>query len=175
MKNWFLWLLAGGVSFVGGVLALFNPISASIAATTFAGCALLIVGALQGYSAWTTSGIRATTGAGLMSGSALLLGIILLLGPFGNGGLMRIVLTLLLVVSGVAIIWSARQLRGDNLFVAALTSGVVPIVLGGVVLSGFPAVIADNLGVTLGVELLALGVALIVFSIRHKKMRIVQS
>lgn len=172
MKHWLLWFLAGAVSLVGGLLALLNPMSASIAATTLAGWALIIVGALQGYSAWKTQGLRGTAGAALVSGCALLMGVILFWGPIGDGGFIRIVLALLLIVSGGAVLWSARSLRGDTLFPAVLVAGAIPILLGLVVLTGFPAFVAGNLGIIIGIELLALGAAFVVLSLRRKKTAI---
>ncbi len=169
MKHWLLWFLAGTVSFVGGLLALLNPMSASIAATTLAGWALLIVGGLQGYSAWKAQALRGTVGAALVSGSALFMGVIILWGPIGDGGIIRILLALLLIVSGGAILWSARQLRGDTLFPAVLVAGGIPVLLGLILLTGFPVFIADNLGIIIGIELLALGTALVALSLRRKK------
>lgn len=168
MKHWLLWLCAGLISLAGGLLALLDPMSASVTATTLAGWALLLVGALQGYSAWKAQGLRGTAGAGLVSASALLLGIILLWGPLG-GGFIRLLFALLLMASGAAILWSARALRGDSLFLALIGLGAIPVLLGLVELSGFPAFIAGNLGITIGIELLALGGALVLLSLRYKK------
>lgn len=169
MKNWLLWLIVGIISLIGGILALLNPVSASVAATTLAGWALVIVGGLQGYSAWKSQGFSATAGAGVAAVAALLMGLLLLFGPFGDGSFLRNVLVLLLAVSGAAKLWSARQIRGDELFAVVLAAGAVSIVLALVVLSGFPGFIAGNLGIILGLELLANGVALIVLSLKRRK------
>jgi len=169
MKNWLLWLIVGLVSLIAGVLALLNPLSASVTAVTLAGWALLIIGALQAYSAWTSPGFRATASAGVAAVTALLMGVLLLFGPFGDGSFLRIALVLLLFISGAAKLWSARQIRGDDLFVVVLAAGAVSVLLGLVLLTGFPGLLAGNLGVILGLELLANGMALIVLALRRRK------
>lgn len=169
MKNWFLWLVAGVLACVGGILALLNPLSAAVAATTLAGWALILMGGIQAYSAWKSEGFRPRLGAGLAAIVAFFMGVLLLLGPFGEGRFLQIALALLLIVSGVAKIWSARQIRGDRLFPAVLAAGAVSLLLGLAVLSGFPGVLATNLGVLLGLELLANGVTLVVLALSRRK------
>lgn len=51
MKNWMMLMAAGAVSFIGGILALANPASASVTAITLAGWAFVIVAGLQGWAA----------------------------------------------------------------------------------------------------------------------------
>lgn len=166
MNNRMLRLIIGGLALIGGIASLLNPLSASIAAATLAGWTLLIVGVLQGWATWTAQGLRATTGAGLSAAAALFMGILLLFGPFGDGTILQLVLGLLLLVSGAAKLWSARRLRGDSLIGAVLIAGAVSALLGVVVLTGIPTFLAGNLGIVLGLELLASGVALIVLTLR---------
>ena len=154
---------------IGGLLALFNPMSAAITATTLGGLALLFVAGLQGYSAWQTRELRGTVSSIIVSGSALLMAIILLWGPLGNGGLVRFVLCLLLFASGGVILWWGRSLNKDKVFPAIMASGAVPILLGLAVLFGFPAFIAGNFGIIVGLELIALGSALMLLALRRKK------
>lgn len=170
MQNSFVWLIAGVVSLVGGTLALLNPLSASITATNLAGWVLLIVGCLQAYSAWVSQGFRARTGAGLSAAAALLMGASLVFGAFGDGSMLRILLSLLLFASGAAKLWSARQIRGDGMAVAVTIAGTVSLILGVVLLTGFLGSFAGRLGLILGAELLANGVALIVLALRWQKI-----
>ncbi|MBB3994832.1 uncharacterized membrane protein HdeD (DUF308 family) [Sulfitobacter undariae] len=170
MKNWALWLCVGIISLIGGLLALFNPLSASIAATTLAGWALLFVGALQGWSAWKSAGFKARTGAGIAAAASLLMGLVLLFGPFGDGTFLRYALTALLIISGAAKLWAARHIRGDDLHLVVLGAGGVSVLLGLVVLTGFPGFLAGSLGAILGLELMANGAALVVLSLRRRKV-----
>ena len=169
MKNWLLWLIAGVLSLLGGVLALMNPLSATMTASTLAGGALLIVGAIQGYTAWKSTGFRARLGAAVAAAAAFLMGILLFFGPFGDGSFLRISLAQLLIASGAAKLWSGRQIRGDRLVVVVAASGAISICLGLIISCGIPGFLAGNHGVVLGLELLASGAALIVLSLRRQK------
>ncbi|MCQ0091247.1 HdeD family acid-resistance protein [Roseovarius sp. M141] len=170
MKNRTLWLCIGVISLIGGILALLNPLSASIAAATLAGWALLIIGALQGWSAWSSQGFKARTGAGIAAAAALLMGVLLVFGPFGDGSFLRYALTALLFISGAAKLWAARHVRGDGLFPVVIGAGAISVLLGLVILTTIPGFIAGNLGIVLGLELLANGAALVVLSLRHRRV-----
>ena len=168
MKNWFLWLLIGCVSVIGGLFALFNPLSAMVTATTLAGWTLVIVGVSHGYSAWKAQGKMAKASAGLWAAAGGFMGLLLLLGPFGDGSVMEVLLAALLLLSGGAKLWSARQIKRDPLCVVVLAAGGVSIVLAAVLFLGFPRFIANNLGIVLGAELLANGAALVVLSLKRR-------
>ncbi|MGJ8544174.1 MAG: hypothetical protein ACSHWZ_01940 [Sulfitobacter sp.] len=168
MRHWQIWLIAGCVSLAGGVFTLLNPASAVGAARMAAGLALLIVGGLQAYSAWKSEAFKGRLGAGLIAGAALALALLVLWGPIGQGGVLRSVFALVLVGSGAAILWFGRAMRGAPLFRVLLAGGAVPIVLGLIVLTGFPGFIAARLGLLLGLELLALGAGLVALALHRK-------
>lgn len=159
-------IFVGVLSVIAGLLAVFNPLSASVAATTLTGWALVIVGALQGYSAWQSTGMRVRLGTGIGAAAALSMGLLLLFGSFAEGSFLRTLLGVLLLISGVAKLWFSRQLRQDPLFLVIIAAGVVSLLLGAAVLTGVPGFLARSLGVVLGLELMANGVALIVLSMR---------
>lgn len=56
MKNWFLWLLAGVVSLIGGFIALANPLATTLAVEQLAGWMFLVVGLLTILSAFGSQG-----------------------------------------------------------------------------------------------------------------------
>lgn len=168
MKNSMTRVLVGVLSVIAGILAVLNPLSASIAATTLAGWALLIVGLLQGYSAWQSTGVKVRIGTGLGAAAALVMGLLLLFGSFAEGSLLRNLLGLLLLFSGAAKLWFARPLRHDPLFPVVIGVGVVSLLLGVVVFTGIPAFLAANLGRVLGIELIANGAALVVMSMAQR-------
>lgn len=157
-------MAAGAVSFIGGILALANPASASVTAITLAGWAFVIVAGLQGWAAWKSKGFKGTAIAGVLAALAGFMGLSLLLGPFGDGSLLRVLLGLLLLASGAAKLWAARGLKGDELMPILLGAGAVSVVLGLLVLFN----LSIGLGVLLGLELLANGVALVLLGLRQK-------
>lgn len=158
-------LAAGAVAVVGGLWGLFDPTAAQFASTTIAGWALLIMSALQGRAAWQAVAAREKAGAILFAAAGLFLGLSLLLGPFGDGSLLRIILGVLLLVSGAAKFWMGRELRNDKLYPVILVAAGVSVVLGGLVLAGTQV----SLGFVLSLELLADGAALLVLGLRQGK------
>ncbi len=162
LKHRFLGLAAGGVALAGGVFGLLNPVAAQVASTTVAGWVLLVVGLVQGRAAVRSHAMREKAGAMLFAAAALVLGLSLVFGPFGQGGVLRLFLGGLLLVSGGAKLWMARGMRRDAFFAGLVGGGVVSLVLGVLVLAGAGL----QLGVIMSIELLASGVALIVLAMR---------
>ncbi|MEY8829245.1 HdeD family acid-resistance protein [Sedimentitalea sp. XS_ASV28] len=156
-------LAAGAVALVGGLWGLFNPTAAQFASTTIAGWALLIVGLLQGRAAWQATEARERAGAILFAAAALFIGLSLVFGPFGDGSLLRTILSVLLLVSGAAKFWMGRALQGDPFFPVILVAAGVSAVLGALVLAGTQL----TLGFIVSLELLADGAALLVLGLRQ--------
>ena len=166
MSSWLPMMAAGVVALLGGLVALANPVAASVATVTLVGWAFLIVAALQ---AWATHR-SVTTGARLRAGgiaaASLFLGLSLLLGPFGDGSLFRWLVGLLLLVSAAAKINAARSLVGSRHQSLAYGTGAVSAAMGMFVLLGLNL----NLGTLLGIELLASGLGLVLLGL-HRRAR----
>jgi uncharacterized membrane protein HdeD (DUF308 family) len=164
MKAWVPMMAAGLVALAGGLAALINPAFFGTAATVLAGWALLIVALLLGWHVWKASGMKSRVGAGVMGLAALFLGLSLLFGPFGDGGLLRLLLGVLLIASGGAKFWVGNQeMRRAQNFQVLLGTGAVSIMLGTVVLIG----LSLNFGTLLGIELLASGLALVLLAMQR--------
>ncbi|KGJ06363.1 Uncharacterized membrane protein HdeD, DUF308 family [Paracoccus halophilus] len=165
MTSWFPMMAAGIAALTGGLLALINPVSASVTTVTLAGWALLIVAALQGWSAWRSPTTSARIRAGLIAAAALFLGLSLLLGPFGDGGAMRLLTGGLLIASGGAKLWAARSLKGTENMPLVLGAGAVSALMGLVVILGLNL----DFGILLGIELLASGLALVLLAMHRRR------
>lgn len=164
MSAWLPMMAAGIAALVGGLLALINPVSASVATVTLAGWALLIVAALQGWAAWRSPTTAARIRAGLIAAASLFLGLSLLIGPFGDGAMIRILTGLLLIASGGAKLWAARGMGRAQNMPLVVGAGAVSALMGLVVLFGLNL----NLGVLLGIELLASGLALVLLAMHRR-------
>ena len=150
----------------GGLLALINLAAASVATTTLAGWnALLVVAGFQGWAAWKSESTTARIRAGLIAVAALFLGLSLLLGPFGDGSLMRMLVGLFADRLGRGEVLGRRAMRGAPNFPLVLgTAAVSGALIGVVVLFGLNM----NLGVPLGIELLASGLALVLMAMHRR-------
>ncbi|SLN28648.1 hypothetical protein ROA7450_01191 [Roseovarius albus] len=166
MKHWMLWLLAGIIAVVCGVWALINPSAAGTTTEVLVGGGLLVVGGLQGYAAYTSEGFKARGGAILGAAVALFLGLSLVLGPFGDGTVLRWIVGGLLVGAGIGKFMAAREIKEDSLAQYIMMAAAVSAVLGVIVLLGGLGI---ALGLIVALELLALGVTLIILSLRRKK------
>ena len=153
-------MIAGAVLVVGGVAALLNPLAATLTAEQIAGWFFLLAGGLQ-----VLAGIRQRTGPGrwpsiLLGILGIIVGLSLLLHPFAGIISLTLLIAVFFLMSGGAKIALSFTLRKHPSFWLMLLSGAVSVLLGGMILSGFPASATMVLGALLAVDLLTSGVAL---------------
>ena len=84
MKGWFLWLIAGALSLVGGVFALANPLAATLKAELLAGWTFVLVGILTLFTAFGDQGWGARLWTILLGALILLLGFNLVANPLSG-------------------------------------------------------------------------------------------
>lgn len=101
MKYWFLWMLAGIISLVGGFFALANPLAATITAELLAGWMFIIVGILTAFSAFGDQGWGARIVAILLGILLVVLGINLVSNPLAGSVSLTFAVAILLLVAGV--------------------------------------------------------------------------
>ncbi|MFV0493374.1 MAG: HdeD family acid-resistance protein [Pseudorhodobacter sp.] len=163
-RSWMPMMAAGVVALLGGLVALINPTAAGVATTTLVGWAMLIVGALQGWAAYKSDATSARIRAGAICVAALFMGILLLFGPLGSGWLVRLLIALLLLVSGAAKIYAGRSMAGSQNQSLVFGSGGVSILMALVILFGLNL----QFGTLLGIELLASGLAILLLAMHRR-------
>lgn len=159
-----LWLIVGIISIVGGVFALFNPFSATLAAEQLAGWFFLFVGVLQMFAiarARSTGGRVLAAVGGLIG---ILLGVELLREPMQGILTLTIVVAILFLLTGIVRTIVAFGLRGTAAFLPVLLSGIISIVLAIMIFSGYPQSATFILGILLAIELISNGISLIMYS-----------
>jgi uncharacterized membrane protein HdeD (DUF308 family) len=161
--HWVLFLIEGIVLVILGMAAIVIPPIATLAVEILFGWLLLISG-IVGLA--TTFWMRPATGFWWSLVSAIigmLAGVVLLLWPLNGILSLTFVLIAFFVIEGVASIMFAlehkRELSGRWGWM--LTSGVVDLILAGVILAGLPGSAAWALGLLLGFNMIFGGVALI--------------
>ncbi|WP_157014778.1 HdeD family acid-resistance protein [Mesorhizobium xinjiangense] len=167
MKNWLLWFLIGVVSILGGLMALANPLAATLAAEKVAGWVFLLVGLLQIVSAFREQALGATLWAGLIGVLGLFVGISLLANPLAGAVSLTALIAILFAVVGVAKLVMAFQIRSTRFFWLVLVSGGVSLLLALLIVS-FPQSAARILGLFLAIELLSNGASLIALSLTRR-------
>lgn len=170
MSGWKLLVILGAASVIGGVLAFFNPLAASIAVEQLVAWIFLIVGALQAYVAFKTEGWNGKLWTMLLGLLAVLIGVNLLIEPLS--GLVTLTLTLgvMFTITGIFKIIAGLKVAKSELKTAVLVSGGISAILGIYILSRLPAATETILGAFLGVELIAGGIGVIALGLSCKAL-----
>lgn len=170
-KNWLVYLIEGIVLIAIGLAAIFFPPVATLAATIFIGWLLLISGAV-GLA--TTLYLR---GPGFMWSilSAILgivAGAVLLAAPESGAISLTILVGFFFLIEGVVSLLFALDHRVElpSAWVWMLLSGIVDLLLGGVVLAGLPGTAAWTIGLLVGINMLFGGIALVAMALAARSL-----
>ena len=168
--HWRIFLTEGILLMILGVLAIVVPNVATLAVEILIGWLLLISG-IAGLIA--TLRMRYAPGFGwslLSAVIAVAAGVVLLLWPLSGALSLTLVLTAFLTVEGVASILYAlehkRELSGR--WGLMLFSGLVDLVLAGMIFAGFPATAAWAIGLLMGINLVFGGSAVIAMALHAR-------
>lgn len=168
MKNWFLWLLAGVISLIGGFIALANPLAATLAVEQLAGWMFLVVGLLTILSAFGSQGWGGRILSILLGIAILVFGVSLLGHPLKGVISLTYMAGIMMLLLGVLRILLAFSAQATGLRGVLILSGLVSLVLGGMIFANWPQAAAVVLGLFLAIELISNGISLIVLSFSRK-------
>jgi uncharacterized membrane protein HdeD (DUF308 family) len=162
-EHWVLYLVEGVVLLILGIAAIIIPPLATLAVAIVVGWLLLISG-VAGLV--TTFWMRHAPGFwwSLLSGVlAIAAGVVLLAWPVSGAVSLTLVLIVFFLIEGVATIMFAldhkRELSGQWGWM--LFSGIIDLILGGMIFVGLPATAAWAIGLLVGINMVFGGVALI--------------
>jgi uncharacterized membrane protein HdeD (DUF308 family) len=167
-RRWGWLLLLGIVQMICGAFALSVPVAATLAATIIFGAVMVASGVMQVVHVFS---VRNWKGVILHSLSALLYigaGVLVLLFPLRGALTLTIVVAVLLIADGVVrsmLALRVRPLDGWGWFLAA---GLASIVVGVLLMSGWPITGLWAIGVLLGVNLLFSGITLSALAITFR-------
>ena len=161
--HWGLFLFEGIVLVLLGAAAIIVPVVATLAFTLVIGWLFLISG---GVGLVTTFWMRNAPGfwwALLSAAIALAAGIVLILWPISGTLSLTLVLIAFFVVEGIATLMYAFEHRAQlsGRWGWMLTSGIVDLILAGIIFAGLPGTAAWALGLLVGINMLFGGVAMI--------------
>jgi uncharacterized membrane protein HdeD (DUF308 family) len=170
-KHWVLYLVEGIILLILGVAAVVVPPIATLTFTIFLGWLFLISG-IAGLV--TTIWMRGAPGFWWSLLSAVLgiaTGAILLGWPVSGVFSLTLLLIIFFLVEGVATIMFAldhkRELSGQWGWM--LASGVVDLVLAGLILAGLPGTAAWAIGLLVGINMIFGGMALIALALHARR------
>ncbi len=152
------WLLAFGiVQILCGAFALMVPVAATIAAAIVFGALLMVSGAFQAVHAFT---IRRWQGVALHALGALLYiaaAVLFMVFPISGALTLTVIVGALLIADGVIRSALAFRIRPRDGWGWVLASGIASLIVGALLLLGWPITGLWALGVLLGVNLLFSG------------------
>jgi len=154
-------ILIGILLSIGGVLAIANPLAASLAVSTLVGIFLLLGGAVQLWVAFSDAGTPHRLWTVISALIALVAGVSLLANPLQGLVSLTLLIGALFLVGGVIRVTMAMGQRDSMVFWAILLSGAASAVIGILVLANLFAAATTLLGLLMGIHLLADGIALV--------------
>ena len=169
MNNWVLLLIAGLIALVGGIIALLNPLAATITAVMLAGWILVIVGVIEIIGVFSATGWGARILALVLGVLTALLGLYILANPLLSAVFLTWLVAILFVATGATKIFLSFGLRGTGYLWIVLLSGIVSLGLGVMLLANFTLAVGFTLGTLLAIELISTGVANIALALRLRE------
>ncbi len=169
-KNWG-WLLALGiVSIVLGTLGFYMTFALTLASVLFFGVLILALGILQLVHTFTCKGWKSLLWHLLIALLYVAAGIDIIADPARASKVLTLVLAGILIAVGVSRILMAFQLRAavDGWY-WSLLSGLVSIVLGGMIIAQWPATGLWVIGLFVAIELLFNGWSTVFVALAARK------
>jgi uncharacterized membrane protein HdeD (DUF308 family) len=162
-EHWMLFLVEGVVLVLLGLAAIIVPVVATLAFALVIGWVFLISGII---GLITTFWMRSAPGFWWSLLSAVIgiaAGVVLLMWPVSGAVSLTFVLIAFFVIEGIATIMYAVEHRAQlsGRWGWMLASGIVDLVLAGIIFAGLPGTAAWALGLLVGINLLFGGVAMI--------------
>ena len=163
-EHWGLFLAEGIVLVLLGAAAIVLPVVATITFTIFVGWLFLISGGVGLVTTlWMHKRVPGFWWALLSALIGIAAGLILLLWPLTGVLSLTLVLSAFFIVEGVTSILYALEHRNQvsGRWGWMLVSGIIDLILAGIIIAGLPGTAFWALGLLVGINLLFGGVALI--------------
>jgi uncharacterized membrane protein HdeD (DUF308 family) len=170
-RHWGLFLFEGIALVILGLLAVMAPALASVAATAFFGWILLISGVVGLIT--TLRGRRVPGFAWSLTSAivGMVAGVLLIGWPVqGAFSLTGILIVFLWVEGAVTILYALEHRGASGRWRWMLTSGIVDVVLGLLLLAGLPGTALWALGLIVGINMLFGGWALILMALHARSL-----
>ena len=147
----------GGVLCVMGIFAVMAPLFSGIAVTVMVGMLLMMGGIVEILFAFKTGSFGKGIVVFLFGGLGVAAGVIILVTPLQSLSVLTVVLVAFFVVGGVMDVVLALKVRPKEGWGWTLFSGVVSVILGGLIIAQWPLSGAWAVGVLVGIRVLIHG------------------
>lgn len=157
--NWFI--VIGVILIVLGCLALGYQFMATVFSVYFIGSLLLIAGIIQVVHAFNIKGFGQTALWAIMGILYIFIGGMAFFQPIAVSSALTLLISLLLTISGFSQIFAAMSNRNIPRWGWVVFSGIINIILGLMLIAGWPYDSVWVLGMFLGIDLVFQGFAYI--------------
>ena len=169
-SHWKLFLVEGIVLVILGLAAVMLPLIATIAVALVVGWIFLlsgVIGLLATFRMRKAPGFLWSLYSGVLGIAA---GFVLLRWPLGGAFSLTVILTVFLVLEGVVSIMFALDHRREfsGRWGIMLVSGVVDLVLAGIIAAGLPGTAAWAIGLLVGINMIFGGSALVAMALHAR-------
>jgi uncharacterized membrane protein HdeD (DUF308 family) len=168
--HWRQFLTEGIVLLILGLVAIIVPPIATIAVEVLIGWLLLVSGVVGLIATFRTRGAPGFGWSLLSAVIGITAGVVLLAWPLSGAFSLTLILTVFLVLEGVVSILYAldhkRELSGR--WVVMLFSGIIDLLLAGIIFAGLPGTATWAIGLLVGINLVFGGSALIAMALHAR-------
>jgi len=171
-EHWTLFLIEGIVLVILGIAAILLPVLATITFTILIGWLFLISGIVGLITTlWMRTRVPGFWWSLLSAAIGIVAGVLLLIWPLTGSLSLTLVLSAFFIVEGVASIMYAIEHRNQlsGRWGWMLVSGIVDLILAGIIIAGLPGTAFWALGLLVGINLLFGGAALIAMAMAARK------
>lgn len=171
-KNWG-WLLALGIaSIVLGTIGLYMTFALTLATVVFFGALILAGGLLQLIQAFSCKGWKGVLGHVLIALLYVAAGVLIIVDPVLASGVLTLVLAGILIAVGVIrIAMGVQQRKAVAGWYWSVLSGIVSILLGGMIVLQWPVSGLWVIGLFVAIELILNGWSYVFVALAARKAR----
>jgi uncharacterized membrane protein HdeD (DUF308 family) len=168
--HWKFFLIEGIVLVILGLIAVCVPPLATVTVELLIGWLILLSGVLGLVMTFQTRESPGFAWSLLSAVVGILVGVALLIWPLSGMFSLTVMLTVFLCLEGIVSIMYALAHRRESSsrWELMLVSGIVDLILAGLILGGLPATAAWAIGLIVGINLFFGGVALIAIALQAR-------
>ena len=153
------WIVALGVVFlIAGLIALSSVVVATAVSVTVVGVMMLVSGIAEIISAFSVRSWGKFFLWVLLGALYVIAGLLTFQNPILAAGILTLMLGVALVVSGFLRIFLAMQMKEGTPWGWVALSGIITVLVGGMILAQWPVSSLFVLGVILGIDLIFAGI-----------------
>jgi uncharacterized membrane protein HdeD (DUF308 family) len=166
-EHWKTFLIEGIILVILGILAIVVPQVATLAVTILIGWLFLITGAVGLYTTFAMRGMPGFWWSLISAIISLAAGIVLLGWPVSGVLSLTFVLIAFFIIEGIATIMFAIDHRTQlsNRWGWMLFSGIIDLILAGLIFAGLPSSAAWAIGLLVGINLVFGGAAMVAMAL----------